>query len=56
MNLKTPVICMTADAIIGAKERYIAEGFDDYLPKPVDSRELEQTLMKYLPQDKVTQS
>ncbi len=52
-NVETPVICMTADAIIGAKERYMEEGFDDYLSKPINSHELEQTMLKYLPKDKV---
>ena len=54
LNKETPIICMTADAIIGAKERYIAEGFSDYLTKPIDSKELEKMLIKYLPQEKVT--
>jgi signal transduction histidine kinase/FixJ family two-component response regulator/HPt (histidine-containing phosphotransfer) domain-containing protein len=53
-NEKTPVICMTADAIIGARERYIAEGFTDYLPKPVSGDTLQKTLLKYLPPEKVT--
>ncbi len=52
-NLETPVICLTADAIRGAKERYIAEGFNDYLTKPVEGRELEQMLIRYLPKEKV---
>ena len=52
-NRETPVICLTADAIIGAKERYIAEGFTDYLTKPIDSQALRQMLMKYLPAGKV---
>ena len=52
-NSKTPVICLTADAIGGARERYIAEGFTDYLTKPVEGRKLEETLMKYLPAEKV---
>ena len=52
-NAETPVICLTADAIIGARERYIAEGFSDYLTKPVDGNRLEEMLMKYLPEGKV---
>ena len=52
-NANTPVICLTADAIIGAKERYLAEGFSDYLAKPVNSRNLEAMLLKYLPAEKV---
>ncbi len=50
---KVPVICLTADAVIGAKEKYLAEGFSDYLTKPVESRALEKMLIKYLPADKV---
>ena len=53
LNREVPVICLTADAIIGARERYIAEGFTDYLTKPIDSLALERTLMKYLPGEKV---
>lgn len=54
LNLETPVICLTADAIRGAKERYLAQGFNDYLTKPVEGRTLEQMLMNYLPPEKVT--
>ncbi len=52
-NRETPVICLTADAIIGAKERYLAEGFTDYLTKPIDSQALGKMLIKYLPPEKV---
>ena len=52
-NLKTPVICLTADAVIGARERYLAKGFTDYLTKPIDSSSLEAMLKKYLPSEKV---
>ncbi len=56
LNSKTPVICLTADAISGARERYIAEGFTDYLTKPVDGASLERMLRKYLPKGKVLKS
>ena len=52
-NRETPFICLTADAVSGARERYLAEGFTDYLTKPIDSLALEQTLMKHLPSGKV---
>ena len=52
-NEKTPIICLTADVIRGAKDRYIEQGFDDYLTKPVDGLELEKMLIKYLPDEKV---
>ena len=56
INRKTPVICMTADAVQGARERYLAEGFTDYISKPIDSKELEMLLTKYLPAGKVEKS
>ena len=44
----TPIIALTADAIVGAKEHYIKEGFTDYLSKPVMYSALEATLLNYL--------
>ncbi len=53
VNAQTVFICLTADAITGAKERYLAEGFNDYLTKPIDSEELEEILVTYLPKEKL---
>ena len=52
-NIDTPVICLTADAVVGARERYLSKGFNDYLTKPIDSTYLEMTLKKYIPEDKL---
>ena len=52
-NKTTPVICLTADAISGAKSRYLSHGFTNYLSKPIDSTELEKMLLKYLPSEKI---
>ena len=43
-----PIIALTADAIVGARDSYIREGFDDYLSKPVMYSELEALLLKYI--------
>lgn len=48
----TPVIALTADAIIGAKESYISKGFTDYLSKPVKYDALELILKEYIPKEK----
>ncbi len=55
-NLKTPVICLTANAISGMREMYINAGFDDYLTKPIDTTRLENMLIRYLPPDLVKQA
>lgn len=46
------VIALTANAIVGVREMYIAEGFDDYLSKPVAGDELEEMLQRYIPEEK----
>ncbi len=47
----TPIIVLTADAIVGAKETYIKAGFDNYLSKPIVYEQLEKMLLYYLPAD-----
>ena len=44
----TPVIVLTANAIEGSKEMYLREGFVGYLSKPIDQKELDNILRKYL--------
>ena len=49
----TPVIILTANAILGARETYLEKGFTDYLSKPVAGDALETVLAMYLPREKV---
>ncbi len=53
-NVSTPAICLTANAISGAREDYLNEGFDDYMTKPIDPEKLEDMLRAYLPPEKIT--
>lgn len=48
LNKETPVIALTANAISGAKELYLENGFTDYLSKPMTIKDLTETLKKYL--------
>lgn len=43
-----PTVVLTANAISGMKEKYLSEGFDDYLSKPIDKKELANVLIKFL--------
>ncbi|MBR5970152.1 MAG: response regulator [Lachnospiraceae bacterium] len=51
-----PIICLTADAVQGARDRYLEQGFTDYLSKPVESAALEEMLLRYLPEEKIIRS
>lgn len=48
---KIPTIALTANAIAGMKENYLANGFDDYLAKPIERKELDRVINKYLNTD-----
>ncbi|MCR5641251.1 MAG: response regulator [Lachnospiraceae bacterium] len=51
-HTKTPMVALTANAISGAREMYIAGGFQEYLAKPVDGIRLEMLLKELLPAEK----
>ncbi len=43
-NFNIPTIALTADAIAGAKEKYLSEGFVDYLAKPFSKAQIKEKL------------
>ena len=47
-TFKTPVVALTANAIAGMEEEYLEEGFDGYLPKPIERKALDNIVNKYL--------
>lgn len=53
LNADTPVVALTANALVGAQEMYLEEGFVSYLSKPVKSADLEECILRLLPEDKI---
>ena len=53
LNVNTPVVMLTANALSGMREMYLKEGFCDYLSKPIDHVQLENLLLRYLPEELV---
>jgi len=49
-NKNTPVVMSTANAVSSAVNEYLEEGFDDYILKPATGKELEEMVLKFLPE------
>jgi CheY-like chemotaxis protein/HPt (histidine-containing phosphotransfer) domain-containing protein len=49
------IIALTANAVFGAKEMFLANGFNGFLSKPIDLHELNETLKEWLPSGKIEQ-
>ncbi len=48
INYATPIVVLTANAVVGVREEYINKGFDDYMTKPLDVDVLQKILVRYL--------
>ena len=47
-NFNTPVIALTADALAGAREKYLSIGFDEYIAKPFSKEQIVEQIEKIL--------
>ena len=47
-GFNVPVVMLTANVITGMREKYLEQGFDEYLAKPINSEELDEILIKFL--------
>ncbi|MDR0501948.1 MAG: response regulator [Treponema sp.] len=54
MGYTQPIVALTANAVIGQEEMFMSNGFNGFVSKPIDSRDLNQILMKLI-RDKNTQ-
>ncbi|MDD5053284.1 MAG: response regulator [Sulfuricurvum sp.] len=48
MGLNVPIVCVTAFAISGDREKLLMHGFDGYISKPIDMDDMKTVLDKYL--------
>ena len=46
---RSVIIALTANAFVGARQQYINEGFDDFLPKPIIYKDAEKLILSFLP-------
>ena len=55
LSADVPIIVITANAVTGARDKYIADGFTDYISKPVKPLELERIIGKYINSEAVSE-
>ncbi|MDR2444472.1 MAG: response regulator [Spirochaetaceae bacterium] len=53
---KLPIIALSANALSGARELFLEAGMNDFIPKPIDSIQLNRVLSKFLPPEKITET
>jgi CheY-like chemotaxis protein/anti-sigma regulatory factor (Ser/Thr protein kinase) len=54
-NARIPILALTANAVSGAREMFLANGFNGLLPKPMDNEALADALLKWLPKELILQ-
>jgi len=53
---RLPIIALTANAVSGVREMFLANGFNDYLSKPIPTQELDNIIKKWLSTEKIIPS
>lgn len=48
-----PIIALTANAMDGSRELFLSEGMNDFIPKPIELKDISSKIKKWLPQDKI---
>ncbi|MCL2100700.1 MAG: Cache 3/Cache 2 fusion domain-containing protein [Fibromonadales bacterium] len=48
MGYKSPIIVLTANAVVGQSKIFLENGFDEFIPKPIDIRQLNAVLNKFV--------
>jgi CheY-like chemotaxis protein len=48
----TPIIALTANALVGAREEYLRNGFEDFLSKPFERWQIHKLLERWIPEEK----
>jgi PAS domain S-box-containing protein len=46
-----PIVALTANAVVGNKDMFLANGFNDFLSKPIDMEKLDAILKHWMPKD-----
>ncbi len=54
LNASIPIVALTANAMSSAKQMFLAEGFDGFVSKPVETEELERVLKTVLPKKSIS--
>jgi len=50
---ETPIIALTANAMVGMKDMFISEGMNDFIAKPIETKILFEKIKQWLPDDKI---
>jgi len=51
-----PIVALTANAILGAKEMFLMNGFDGFVAKPINTNELTSVMLQFIPPEKVMEA